>query len=133
MQFDPQLALTLLPRVNPGRVRSGRAVGLRDGAVLALIAAGFSAVEIAAFQASNIKMENRWVVVLYYRNESPWFVTLPGNLGARLVAWLTETQLWESPEPLFQGCRGPLTPMGIWKILERYRKLQSKPAYRKAA
>lgn len=134
MRLDPQLAYTLLPRVDPGRVRSGRAVGLRDGAVLALIAAGFSTVEIAAFQASAIKMENQRVVVLCNRGgDTPWFVTLSTNLGARLIAWLTEAQIWGRPEPLFRGCRGPLTSMGIWKIFERHRKFQSEPACRKAA
>lgn len=63
MRLDPEEAHTLLPRVDPGRVRSGRAVGLRDGAVLALVAAGLTAVEIAALRATAITMANRQVVV----------------------------------------------------------------------
>lgn len=133
MRLDPELAHKLLPRVDPGRVRSGRAVGLRDGAVLALVAVGFSAVEIARLQASAIKMENRQVVVLLQRDGNHWSVLLPTDLGARLVAWLTEARIWGLPQPLFQGCRGPLTPMGICKILERYRNLQPVSVRRKAA
>jgi len=52
MRLDPGLARTLLPRVDPGRVRSGRAVGLRDGAVLALVATGLTAAQLAAFRSN---------------------------------------------------------------------------------
>lgn len=121
MRLDPGLARTLLPRVDPGRVRSGRAVGLRDGAVLALVATGLTAAEIAALRATAITMANRQAVVAIHRDGISWFIVLPDDLGGRLLAWLTEARIWGLPEPVFQGCRGPLTPMGIWKILERYR------------
>ncbi|HEX7180308.1 MAG TPA: hypothetical protein VF756_00590 [Thermoanaerobaculia bacterium] len=133
MRLNPEHAHTLLPRVDPGRVRSGRAVGLRDGAVLTLVAAGFSAVEIAALRASAITMEGRQAVVSVQRHSAIWSAVLPTDLGAWLLAWLTEAGLWGLPEPLFRGCRGPLTPMGVCKILERYRNLQPAPARRKAA
>jgi site-specific recombinase XerD len=126
MRLDPEEAHTLLPRVDPGRVRSGRAVGLRDGAVLALVAAGLTAVEIAALRATAITMANRQVVVAIHRHDISWHLELPDDLGSRLLAWLTEARIWGLPEPVFQGCRGPLTSMGIWKILNRYRDPQSR-------
>lgn len=126
MRLDPEEAHTLLPRVDPGRVRSGRAVGLRDGAVLALVAAGLTAVEIAALRATSIAMANRQVVVAIHRDGVSWHLVLPDDLGSRLLAWLTEARIWGRPEPVFHGCRGPLTSMGIWKILDRYRDPQSR-------
>jgi len=122
MHIDPQEALALLPRVDLGRTRSGKAVGLRDGAVLALVAVGLSTIEIAALRASDVTMTHRKVLVLVLRHGVPWFARLPSTLGGRLVVWLSEAELWGCPEPLFRGCRGPLTPMGIWKIYDRYRK-----------
>ncbi|HEX6863275.1 MAG TPA: hypothetical protein VF414_10695 [Thermoanaerobaculia bacterium] len=102
-------------------MRSGRAVGLRDGAVLALVAAGLTAVEIAALRATAITMANRQAVVAIHRHGLSWSIVLPDDLGGRLLAWLTEARIWGLPEPVFHGCRGPLTSMGIWKILDRYR------------
>lgn len=124
MRLDPGLARTLLPRVDPGRVRSGRAVGLRDGAVLALVAIGLTAAEIAALRATAITTANRQAVVSIRRDGISWSIVLPDDLGGRLLAWLTEARIWGLPEPVFHGCRGPLTPMGIWKILDRYRNPQ---------
>lgn len=126
MYLDPEHAYTLLPRVDPGRERSGRAVGLRDGAVLALIAAGLTGVEIAALRASAITSTGRHVVVAVQRHRATWTVTLPTDLGARLIAWLTEARLWGEPEPVFRGCRGPLTATGIRKVLESYRNPQGR-------
>ena len=133
MRLDPEHAYTLLPRVDPGRERSGRAVGLRDGALLALVAAGLSSVEIAALQASAITSTGRHVVVAVHRHRATWAVTLPTDLGARLIAWLTEARLWGESEPVFRGCRGPLTATGICKILESYRNPRSRrsPSRRK--
>ena len=132
MLLDPKLARTLLPRVDPGRVRSGRAVGLRDGAVLALVAIGLTTLEIAALRATAITMANRKAVVSIHRDDTIWSVVLHDELGGWLLAWLTEARLWGLPEPVFQGCRGPLTPMGIWKILERYRNPQEGRSRRQA-
>jgi hypothetical protein len=126
MRLDPEQAHTLLPRVDPGRVRSGRAVGLRDGAVLALVAAGLTAVEIAALRATAIAIANHRAVVSVHRHGISWSIVLPDDLGGRLLAWLTEARIWGLPEPVFHGCRGPLTSMGIWKILDRYRDSQNR-------
>ena len=127
MRLDSQEALTLLSRVDLGRSRSGRSVGLRDGAILALVAVGLSTIEIAALRASDVTMTHRKVLVQVRRNGLPWLAPLPSTLGGRLVVWLSDAKLWGRPEPLFRGCRGPLTPMGIWKIFDHYRKLQARP------
>ena len=133
MSIKPNEAYTLLTRIDPGRVRSGRAVGLRDGAILALVAAGFTTIQIVALPASAVSREGRRVVLSFVRYDIPRQVIVTTEIGNRLAAWLTEAKLWGSPEPLFRGCRGPLTPMGIWKIINRYRSLEPSAARKKAA
>lgn len=108
-------------------------MGLRDGALLALIAAGLSAVEIASLTASAITMSGGHVVVAVSRHGVTWSVALPTDLGARLLAWLSESRLWAVPEPVFRGLRGPLTRMGICKVLERYRGITLAPRRRRKA
>ena len=131
MRFDPEHAHDLLSHVDPGRVRSGRAVGLRDGALLALVAAGLSAVEIATLRASAITMAGGQIMIEVRRHGILWSATLPTDIGARLLAWLSESRLWAVPEPVFQGSQGPLTSTGICKVLERYRNHQPAPDRRK--
>jgi hypothetical protein len=131
MRLDPEHARKLLACIDPGRVRSGQAVGLRDGALLALVAAGLSAVEIAALRASAITTTNGKLLVSVRRHRLSWFVVLPIDLGGHLIAWLTECRLWAVPEPVFQGSRGPLTAIGICKVLDRYRNLHPVPVRRR--
>jgi hypothetical protein len=85
-------------------------VGLRDGALLALVAAGLSAVEIAGLKASAVTMEGCRLVVSVRRHGVTWTAVLPTDLGARLLAWLSECRLWAVPEPVFQGIQGPAHP-----------------------
>ena len=124
MLLDPERAHTLLPHVDPSRSYKGCPVGLRDGAVLALIAAGFSAVEIAALQASAITMAGGHVAVTVQRRSFPFSSVLPVDRGARVLVWLTERRLWGTAEPVFIGVQGQLTPSGVVKILARYSKQQ---------
>ncbi|HBL25448.1 MAG TPA: hypothetical protein DD490_01275 [Acidobacteria bacterium] len=131
MHLDPRLAHQLLLRVDPGRVHGGRAAGLRDGALLSLVAAGLSAAEIVALQATAITMNESKVQLAIHRRGITWVATLPTDLGAWLLAWLTESRLWAEPEPLFRGPRGPLTPAAIHQFLKRYRTRPTKPARRK--
>ena len=133
MHLDHKHALALLPLVDPSRVRNGRAVGLRDGAILALAAAGLIPLEIAALPASAILTEGHRVVLSVERCGMQCLILLKGELGGRLTTWLTEARLWGSSETLFRGSRGPLTPMGIWKIIERYRSLEETAARKDAA
>jgi hypothetical protein len=115
MRLDPEHARKLLPRVDPGWLRAGRAEGLRDGALIALVAAGLTAVEIAALRATAVTMTDGKVLVAIRRHGFTRSATLPTDLGARLLAWLSESGLWVKPEPIFPGPRGPLTPTGICK------------------
>lgn len=123
MRLKPKEAYALLSKVNDtGRSRGGWSKGLRDGAVLALAAAGLSTVEIAALQAQAVTKQGRRIVVVVHRPPVPWIIVLPVSLGERLAAWLTESCLWSAPQPVFRGIRGPLTHDGVRKILKRYRQ-----------
>lgn len=129
MRFRAADAYKLLPRVDPGRLLAGRAVGLRDGALLALIAAGLTSVEISSLQASAIKMIDGQVQVSIQRQGITWSATLPTALGARVLAWLSECRLWGEAEPVFTGRRGgPLTLGGVGRVLHRYRRRPPGPA-----
>jgi len=121
MRLSPQQAREILRRVDPSRVFRRRAFGLRDGALLALVAAGLSAVEIAALEARAITMTGGRVAVAVQRQGGPWTFVLPIDLGARLLAWLTERRLWAAESPVFTGRRGPLTPRGVTAVLARHR------------
>lgn len=120
MHLNPKQAHAVLPKVDPGRLYKGCPVGLRDGAVLALIAGGYSAVEIAALQGTNITMAGGYVVITVQRRGFQLSGPLPVDLGARVLAWLTERRLWSTSEKVFTGVLGPLTPRGVRKILNRY-------------
>jgi len=122
----PERARAVLPRVDPARLRSGLPVGLRDGAVLALVAAGLSAAEICALQASSISMERGNLVVTIRRHGITWQAVLPIDLGARLLAWLTECRLWAVHAPVFTGPQGPLSRTAIHQLLHRYRQQGSR-------
>lgn len=118
MRLRPEEAYAALPQVDPGRVRSGLPVGLRDGALLALVAAGLSSEEIAALRASEITMARGRLVISLRRPGVTWAVILSASLGVHLLAWLSERRLWAVPEPVF----GPLTSTGVRQVLIRYRK-----------
>lgn len=121
MKLSPKSAHAHLPQVDPGRLYKGWPVGLRDGALLALIAAGFSAVEISALRASAVTMAGGRVVVTVHRDGVPLSAVLPVDLGARVLAWLNECRLWAADVQVFTSPRGPLHPKGICKVLGRYR------------
>jgi len=120
MPIRPDRARAVLPRVDPTRLRWGLPVGLRDGAILALIAAGLSAEEISELRASAITMSRGNLVITLRRHGVVWHAALPTDLGARLLAWLTERRLWAESTPVFTGFRGPLSTMGIHQVYHRY-------------
>jgi site-specific recombinase XerC len=127
MRLCPEQAHALIPRIDPGRIHLGLAVGLRDGALLALVAAGLSAVEIAALQAAEVTLQGGRVVVSVSRQGVTWSAVLSTDLGARLLAWITECRLWSEPVPVFRGVRGgPLTKDGIRKVFDRYRRCKAR-------
>ncbi|HYG62261.1 MAG TPA: hypothetical protein VEL74_06750 [Thermoanaerobaculia bacterium] len=122
MPIRPEGARAVLARVDPTRLRSGWPVGLRDGALLALVAAGLSAEEICALHASSISMDRGNLLIAVRRHGILWKAVLPTDLGARLLAWLTERRLWADPAPVFTGPKGPLSRVAIHQILYRYRR-----------
>ncbi len=121
MDLCPDEAQELLRRVDPGRIYSGWPVGLRDGALLALVAAGLSAVEIATLKASAITMAGPRVIVTIRKKKRPNVVVLKPGQGARVLAWLYDRRIWGAAEPVFTTSRGPLTPRGACAVVERYR------------
>jgi site-specific recombinase XerC len=122
MRLSREEARAALSQVDPGRLRSGLPVGLRDGALLALMAAGLSAVEIERLKASAVTLAGGRLVVSVRREGVPWSVVLPIELGARLLAWLTERRLWGLREPVFRGPQGAFTSDAVRKVLDRYDK-----------
>ena len=122
MPICPEQMREVLSQVDPARLRSGWPVGLRDGALLALVAAGLSADEIAELQASSITMDRRNLLIEVRRHGITWRAMLPTDLGSWLLAWLTERLLWGVPAPVITGPQGPLSPIGIHQVLYRYRR-----------
>jgi hypothetical protein len=125
-------AYQLLPRVDPGRLLAGRAVGLRDGALIALVAAGLTCVEISALQATAIKMIDGQVQISIQRQDIIWSATLPTALGARVLAWISECRLWGEAEPVFTGRRGGPISLGcVDRVIHRYRHHPPAPPKKK--
>jgi len=132
MRYRAADAYQLLPRVDPGRLLAGRAVGLRDGALLALLAAGLTSVEISTLRASAVTMNDGQVQIAIQRQGITWSAALPTALGARLLAWLSESRLWGEEVPLFTSRRGgPLSHSGISGVLHRYRHHPPAPPKKK--
>jgi hypothetical protein len=121
MHISPEEARTLLSCADPGRLRWGWPIGLRDCAVLALIAAGLSAAEVSHLQASAITMDRGQLLVQIQRRDILQPFPLPVDLGARLLAWLSERRLWAAAVPVFDSLQGPLTTNAVYQILHRYR------------
>ena len=121
MQFRRRRARAALPHVELGRVYSGWPVGLRDGAILALLAAGLTTEEICGLRASSITMDRGGLVVKVRRDGVTWHAAMPPDLGARLLAWITERRLWGDPMPVFSRRRGgQLSADAVYQILFRY-------------
>lgn len=113
----------ILLRVDPGRRRLGWPVGLRDGALLALLAAGLTPREVSRLRASAITMVRGNLLVAVQRQGVTWYAVLPSEIGGWLLAWVTERRLWAEGVLVFHGPNGrPLPPNRIEKILERYRR-----------
>jgi hypothetical protein len=120
MPLDPQRARELLPSIDPGRLLSGRPVGLRNGALLALVAAGATGAEISRLRAKAIAMKDGRLFVLVTRGDIRLALPMSVPLASRLLAWLNESRLWGTDQPVFAGPRGPLSRYAIYKILARY-------------
>ena len=117
--LDTESARAVLARVDPGRLRGGRPQGLRDGAIVALLAGGLTIKEIASLRASAITMQGGRVNIALER-DGAFYAVLTPDLGGRVLAWLSERRLWGSPEPVFTGPYGPLTVQGIHHVINRH-------------
>ena len=123
MPTQPERARAILSRVDPARMRLGWPVGLRDGALLALLAAGLTAREISHLSASAVIMNRGKLLVAVHRQGVTWYAALPADLGGRVLVWLTERRLWSEGTPVFTGPRGSsLSRKSIYTILNRYRR-----------
>src|SRR5688500_9934243 len=100
----------ILSRVDPARMRAGWPVGLRDGALLALLAAGLAPEEICRLRASAVTMNRGKLLIEVHRRGVIWYAALPADLAGRVLVWLTECRLWAEAVPVFTGPRGPLSP-----------------------
>ncbi|HEX3126160.1 MAG TPA: hypothetical protein VH394_02425 [Thermoanaerobaculia bacterium] len=122
MPIRPEQARAVLSQVDPARMRLGWPVGLRDGALLALLAAGLTAQEIARLRASALTMNRGRLLVAVRRQGVTWYAALPDDLGGRVLVWLTQCRLWAEGTPVFTGPRGSsLSRKTIYTILNRYR------------
>ncbi|HEX7184444.1 MAG TPA: hypothetical protein VF756_21640 [Thermoanaerobaculia bacterium] len=130
MLLSPEQARQALSRVDPARLLAGWPVGLRDGALLALLAAGLNAEEISELHASAISMDRGNLIVAVRRYGITWRAEMPIDLGGRLLAWLTERRLWATDTPVFTGPQGPLSYFAVYKVLERYGNRQPAPRRR---
>jgi hypothetical protein len=119
--IHPQEALTLLPRVDPARLRYGWPIGLRDGAVLTLLGAGLTLDEILLLRAADIVSDRGQLQVRIRRLGFPYAITLHSIYGGRVLAWLSDRRLWASPDLLCTCIQGPLTGEAVRQILYRYR------------
>jgi integrase len=131
MYISREEARLLLFRVDPGRTRWGWPVGLRDSAVLALLAAGLTAAEISRLHTGEISVDRGRLLVQIDRLGVALPLPLPVDLGARVLAWLKARRLWGTAEPVFTGVRGPLTLEGIYALVRRYRRLHARRAPRR--
>ncbi len=128
MPIKPEQARALLPRVDPARIYAGRPVGLRDGAVLASLAAGLSAEEVLALRASAVSASRGKLWVHLRRHGITWLVLLPPDLGGRLLAWLSDRRLWGTTEPVFTSPEGIGSTAGIYRVLNRYKAKAPRPS-----
>ena len=116
----------LLSRVDPSRMYSGCPVGLRDGAVLALLAVDLTPREVARLRTSAVFMNRGKLLVTVRRKRGTWCVALPADLGGRVLAWLTERRSWSEGVPVFPGEREAISVASIYAILQRYRRPRRK-------
>ena len=118
-------AAAALADVDPGRVRGGFAVGLRDGALLALLASGVTCAEAARLSCRAIAIEARTGRVVVTVTRGGWLCRrwLDPAFSAHVVTWLSEIRGYGERRPLLvDGQQRPLTRVGLNAILARYRE-----------
>jgi hypothetical protein len=111
--------------VDPGRIRGDVAVGLRDGALFALLAAGLTFTEASAMTFRAFSIHSVTGCVRLTVDRGGWTCTrlLDGELSARLLAWVADARGWNTDLPVFQGLgAGDAGRRALSKIVERYQR-----------
>jgi hypothetical protein len=132
--LTPQTAIwaaEALPGINPGRVRGRLAVGLRDGALLALLARGLTCAEVALLLCDQVTIVERTGQVRLTARRPPWRceLILDPIQSAHMVAWLSEIRGYGEHRPLFcDDAQRPLTRGGVNAILLRYHRRHRRAA-----
>lgn len=120
--LSPEWYLRALAAVEVGRVRAGLAVGLRDRAVLALLANGVRPGEIALLSCREIEVQESSGRLTISRpaDEAGWHrvKVLDVSGSAQLLAWLAEVRTWGEDVPVFGG----LSVVAIYGVVERIRR-----------
>lgn len=102
--------------IDLGRERGGISLGLRDGALFALLAAGLGFTDIASLKCDAIRQDSSGRLRIRAQ-KGPWECTL--LLGeaesARVLAWIMELRAWGTGLALF----GPSRPR-LQRIVKRY-------------
>lgn len=118
-------AAEALACVDLGRVRGRLAVGLRDGALLALLARGLTCAETALLLCDQVTLVERTGQARLTTRRPPWRceLLLTPAQSAHLVAWLSDIRGYGEHRPLFfDDAHRPLTRGGVNAILLRYRR-----------
>lgn len=99
--------------------RGGRA---RDVAIVVLLLhTGLRVAELCALTWQDVEIRERSGVLHVRRGKGRKLRSVPLNLEAReALAGLGFAEHRDSPEPIFRGQRGPLTPRGAQSALSRY-------------
>lgn len=102
--------------IDLGRVWGGVAVGLRDGAVLALLSAGLTPVEVSRLEGRSLVEAGGGRVKVYLRRGA-WLrdVVLDAVQSARVVAWVAESETWGRERLVFG-----LTRQAVRRVVVRY-------------
>jgi len=116
-------------------------LGLRDGALLALAAAGLTPAEIVRLPACAVRYVSRlpnladllgvqWRLHGAPRARCRWhLVVLTRTEAARVLAYLAEAGTWATAAPLFPGPGGgPLSEARVRQILRHYEELDRRTA-----
>lgn len=107
----------------------GQAIGLRDGALLALLDAGVTLSEAARLPVSAIRGGGRTLIVEVRRGEWTCSRRLEDAQAARVIAWLAVIGEWGSDLPLFHDRhKRAVSRRGLSQIAERYRRRSRRSA-----
>jgi site-specific recombinase XerD len=112
----------LLTRIDPRRRHGGVAIGRRDRAIVALLAANLTSAEVVELTGADVAFEGQRVVVRLRSAERVATIRLDPASSAAVSAWLIEKRLYGEPTPLFNGTG----PSGVREIVRRHQRRQAR-------